>query len=708
MYQIDIKYCNNIKSGSIQIEPNKLNIKYGINGTGKTTLAKAVQYSKDDKMLQTLKSYFADEDASVLVTPSFDNILVFDEQFVNQVVFREDKVIENTFEIFLKTPNYDEKKAQLDQHLQSLREILNADSKIISLRDYLIKINEKFKRTTTGKLSATGAMKSLLSKQNIYNIPSELEEFRPFFGNNDINIPWIDWRNKGDDYDIGDNCPYCSEKFDIPKHKKQKEVFKETYTKNDSKNLKEVLELLESLKIYLKPEKYDDLISYVKNDTPADIIKAIIEKLTTEFDLLITRFNAINEFGQKKIAIADISGLEQQIINMEFPRELFEIFGGEIIDGIFEEVNQRVNVLKGEAATIKSEMGALKGIVQATIKASQSDINEFLKTAGINYELVIQAEDEANSKTILKQCFSEDKTEVQNIRQHLSWGEKNAFSLVLFMYYAQSQHPDLIILDDPISSFDSNKKYAILHRMFKNIGKRDVSLVGSTVLLLTHDFEPITDFIVVGKLSEEQAVSSFIWNEDGTISEREISPQDDVKLILSECEEIAKNTDINIVSRIAFLRKLCELNGCRGAWDNVYQILSCLIHATDIRKKLGNETFVDMEAEEIRIGIEKIKEYISDFDYDELKTNVYNVNGIKKLYATETNAYLKVQLFRAVCEVLVDNNTMRMTPLDDGWYKFIDETYHIENDYLHYLDIIKFNIVPSYILKKVDEMIGKL
>lgn len=708
MYQVDIKYCNNIKSGSIEIEPNKLNIKYGINGTGKTTLAKAIQYSKDNKMLQTLKSYFADEDASVLVTPSFDNILVFDEQFVNQVVFKEDKVIENTFEIFLKTPNYDEKKAQLDQHLQSLREILNADSKIISLRDYLIKINEKFKRTATGKLSATGAMKSLLSKQNIYNIPSELEEFRPFFGNNDINIPWIDWKNKGDDYDIGDNCPYCSEKFDIPKHKKQKEVFKETYTKTDSKNLKEVLELLESLKIYLKPEKYDDLISYVKNDTPADIIKAIIEKLTTEFDLLITRFNAINEFGQKKIAIADITGLEQQIINMEFPRELFEIFGGEIIDDIFEEVNQSVDVLKGEAATIKSEMGALKGIVQATIKTSQSDINEFLKTAGINYELVIQAEDEVNSKTILKQCFSEDKTEVQNIRQHLSWGEKNAFSLVLFMYYAQSQHPDLIILDDPISSFDSNKKYAILHRMFKNIGKRDVSLVGSTVLLLTHDFEPITDFIVVGKLSEEQAVSSFIWNEDGTISERGISPQDDVKLILSECEEIAKNTDINVVSRIAFLRKLCELNGCSGAWENVYQILSCLIHATDIRRKLGNDTFVDMDAEEIRIGIEKIQEYISDFNYDELKSNVYNVIGIKNLYTTETNAYLKVQLFRAVCEVLVDNNTMRMTPLDDGWYKFIDETYHIENDYLHYLDITKFNIVPNYILKKVDEMIGKL
>ena len=118
VHQVDIKYCNNIKSGSIQIEPNKLNIKYGINGTGKTTIAKAIQYSKDNNMLQNLKSYFADEDASVVVTPSFDNILVFNESFVDQVVFKEDKVIENTFEIFLKTPNYDEKKAQLDQHLQ--------------------------------------------------------------------------------------------------------------------------------------------------------------------------------------------------------------------------------------------------------------------------------------------------------------------------------------------------------------------------------------------------------------------------------------------------------------------------------------------------------------------------------------------------------------------------------------------------------------
>jgi len=119
------------------------------------------------------------------------------------------------------------------------------------------------------------------------------------------------------------------------------------------------------------------------------------------------------------------------------------------------------------------------------------------------------------------------------------------------MYYANLQDPDLIILDDPISSFDTNKKYAILQRMFKNIGNKNVTFAGKTVLLLTHDFEPITDFIVVGKLDESKAVASFICNVEGKVIEKDINPEDDVKLILRECKEISADENVNIVSRIA-------------------------------------------------------------------------------------------------------------------------------------------------------------
>lgn len=707
MYQVKLKNCNSIAEGEIQIEPDKLNVKYGINGTGKTTIAKALKASEDNEELQELKSYFATDPANVSITPAFSKILVFDEEFVNQVVFKEDEVIENSFEVFLKTPNYDAKKEKLDNHLLALHRIIIDDNEISAIKELLNRVNGKFKRTSTGKLNKTGAFKSILSKQNIYNVPKELDGYQIFFENRDINISWIDWKNKGDEYDIGEKCPYCIEKIDRPAHDKRKEIFKNTYSKADSQNLKEILDLLESLEDYIKAEKYKELISCIKEDTPEDVISAIIDKLTVEIDLLVKRFDAIEDFGRRKLAIADISNIEVQIQEMVIPEMLFEILGSERTNSVFNRVNEKVNSLLAELGLLKKEMGELKGIMNATITKSQEDINEFLKTAGINYELVIIAEDESNSKTILKQCFTEERTEVTKIRNHLSWGEKNAFSLILFMYYANMQNPDLIILDDPISSFDSNKKYAILHRMFKNIGKRDISLAGKTVLLLTHDFEPITDFLVVGKLDSEQAVASFIWNEGGIVKEKNIDTNSDIKLITAECADIASDTNINIVSRVAFLRKLCELNKCKEKWGYAYEILSCLIHAAEIKRKIANDVFIDMDASEKAEGVDKIKEYIPNFDYDKLKDEVYTVDGIKQIYLTESNAYLKMQLFRAMKEV-AQSGTIKISQMDSAWFKFIDETYHIENDYLHYLDVMKFNIVPNYIVVKVDEIVATL
>lgn len=705
MYNIQIHNCNNIKNGTVRIEPNKLNIKYGINGTGKTTIANAIKYSVKEDKLQDLQSYYSTDKASIEVSPKFNKILVFNEEFINQVVFVEDEVIENSFEVFLKTPDYEAKKRQLDEHLKILREIVVEDSEIVDLKNKIMTINGKFSRTSTGKLSTTGVLKSLLSKQNLYNIPTELESYRPFIENADSNIAWIDWVNKGEAFDNIDCCPYCSEGLK-ENHIQKKEIFKKTYKKKDSQNLKEILELVQELKEFISDEKYNDLIKYIKSETPDDVIKMIVGKLTTELDLLISRFDAISDFGRKNIAMADISDIEQQISHMEIPVDIFEIFRGEKLLNIFSRINEKIVQLKGEVSSLKKEMGELKGLLLATINASQMDINDFLKTAGINYEIEIRAEDETNSKTILKQCFSDEKSNVENIREHLSWGEKNAFSLILFMYYAHMQNSDLIILDDPVSSFDSNKKYAILHRMFKNMGKQQISLLDKTVLLLTHDFEPITDFIVVGKMSKDNAVASFVWNENGIVAEQIIDPEDDVCIITEEYANIARKSDINIVSRVAFLRKLCELNGRQGEWGEAYEILSCLVHASGIRRKLANDTYVDMDDTEIESGMSKIKEFIPGFDFEEYKDSTYTISGIKTLYECENNAYLKIQLFRAICEIAGD--TIKLSPFDDGWYKFIDETYHIENDYLHYLDILKFNIVPNYISNKVEEMMSKL
>ena len=81
---------------------------------------------------------------------------------------------------------------------------------------------------------------------------------------------------------------------------------------------------------------------------------------------------------------------------------------------------------------------------------------------------------------------------IDNARNHLSYGEKNAFALILFMYDVLKNNQQLIILDDPISSFDKNKKFAIIEKLFRG----DNSFKNKTVLMLTHDFEPIVDIIL--------------------------------------------------------------------------------------------------------------------------------------------------------------------------------------------------------------------
>ena len=41
--EIQINNCNNISEGTISIVENRLNIRYAINGTGKSTISKAIE-----------------------------------------------------------------------------------------------------------------------------------------------------------------------------------------------------------------------------------------------------------------------------------------------------------------------------------------------------------------------------------------------------------------------------------------------------------------------------------------------------------------------------------------------------------------------------------------------------------------------------------------------------------------------------------------
>ncbi|EOU2013942.1 hypothetical protein C4D22_05075 [Clostridium perfringens] len=118
MGEITIKNCNNIDLANIELIENQLNIKYGINGTGKTTIARAIEYAIYDKNNQTNKlteltpfKYIDNKNEElkpkVSKIENLNSIFVFNEEYVNKYVFLEDEILKNSFEVFVKNDNYE-------------------------------------------------------------------------------------------------------------------------------------------------------------------------------------------------------------------------------------------------------------------------------------------------------------------------------------------------------------------------------------------------------------------------------------------------------------------------------------------------------------------------------------------------------------------------------------------------------------------------
>ena len=142
-------------------------------------------------------------------------------------------------------------------------------------------------------------------------------------------------------------------------------------------------------------------------------------------------------------------------------------------------------LLRGKSCSIEEEK--LQDCLLYT--SNSSAINEFLLCAGYNYIVAIDETADQKYKMVLKPRSVD--TIVDSAKNRLSYGERNAFALVLFMFSALKENPDLVILDDPISSFDGNKKFAIINMLF--LSKH--SLKNRTVLLLTHEFNTVIDII---------------------------------------------------------------------------------------------------------------------------------------------------------------------------------------------------------------------
>ncbi|WP_454064918.1 AAA family ATPase [Candidatus Nitrospira salsa] len=353
---------------------------------------------------------------------------------------------------------------------------------------------------------------------------------------------------------------------------------------------------------------------------------------------------------------------------------------------IVEEVNRSLDKVLGNIGMLQGEINQQKIEIQRTIKKHKEEINSFLKYAGYDYHVDI--EEDGNSYKMRLRHKDWQKS-IENSSQHLSFGERNAFSLVLFMYESLSKSPDLIILDDPISSFDKNKKFAIVEMLFR----RQNSFKGKTVFMVTHDLEPIVDMLsTLRGIFQPLPCASFLNNRDGVLTEVSIEKKD----IISFGQVCIKNMKSNKqdLIKLIYLRRYCEIVDDRG---EEYHILSSLLHKRPI-PTYDQEGTKQMPEDKIKIGEEKIKERISSFKYGKLLGLLKDKDTMVSLYKRLTNNYEKLQIFRIIC----DDTSHESGVIQ----KFINETFHIENEYIMQLNPSKYDFIPQYIISECDRMLA--
>jgi ABC-type dipeptide/oligopeptide/nickel transport system ATPase subunit len=698
MFSINIANCNNISNGTINVKSNYLNIYFAINGTGKSTIAKSIKNLSNSTELDKLKSYDFEDVPSCTSSIPINNVLLFDEDFVSTLVFKESEVLQNSFEVFIKDQEYEAQQQNISTLLKSIYIDISENQDITRILNVTNQVKSKFPLTQNGDFRNSGLLKSITSSESIFQLPETLKKYQPMM-DKEYNGDWVGWKHDGGNFDDNGICPFCTSKL-LDSYIDEKEIFTNTYTKSNVKNIRETLSFFDLINDFLNEEKKDAAYKCLKEGKDETTIKHWIRQFYNDLDYLEKKFQSISHFNAHKFTSTDISELDKHVESLKISDETLSIINNEKIQNLINQINQIIDKLLADILTLKKAFGKLNGLTQSSIKDAVTDINDFLFIAGINYQFEINTDSEGKAKSFLKYITKNDnEITIDQIDKHLSWGERNSFALVLFMHFALSKSPDLIILDDPISSFDNNKKYAIINRLFSKHSKNK-SFNKKTTLLLTHDFQPIIDYLLINNKHYDYVTATFLENEDGIINEIEIKKEDVLSTPIRLLEN-SKNDNLNIVHRITCLRKYIEHTTHDFENDIAYNLLSCLL------KCETNPTYKDkitlIQPLQMAIAEQRINNFIPGFDYQSCINNKFNTENLLSIYSAEMNIFFKIQIFRVLIGAL--NLRKKIEEDNNALLKYVDEQFHIENDYIYFLDPSKYNTVPVNIIRCCDNFL---
>lgn len=694
---IEIRDCNSISVANVTLRRAALNIKYGPNGVGKSTIANALRLrALGDESLATLlpfkhRGVAGAPSPRVVGADSIKNVLVFDDEYVSQFVFRPDEVLKDSFEVFINTEEYKQGLSQIEALFQSLKDTFTQQDEFAAALTAFTALRDAFGVTKGGALAKTSkGYKAIGMGSKLANVPEALQGYKQFL-DSDNPADWITWQSKGKSFlDLSDNCPFCSS-TDV--NKETAKQVSEVYESAAVKTLSALRLVIDELGDYFekgKLERLRGLLTSVDDLSPEQ--SAFLANLRTQVQTFLEKLTALRSLSFHTLRNTDTNTVGTVLLDLKIDLPLLDALNSDKTSSVVGLINGSLDEVATRIDELRAEIGKQKGRIAALIKGNENAINDFLRSAGYRYTVKIE-QTPTSYRMIVEHEDLSGHLEAAN--RHLSYGEKNAFALVLFMHHVRKEKPDLVVLDDPVSSFDKTKKFAILHQLFHGSS----SMREFTTLLLTHDIEPAIDIVLnptAAQFDMMHPTAHFLEGREGSVHEKRIE-RHHISTFSQVCKDNIDAAFDDVIKSI-YLRRLYEAHGDLGV---EYDILSSLLHVREKASAKGTDgKLTPLPENVVASGIVKIRESIPGFEYDQLVRELKDPAVVKAKFEATEIGYEKVQLFRTL---LADESQAKLD--DEAFQKFVNESYHIENEYVMQLNPREFDAVPEHVVLKCKSIV---
>lgn len=727
-YQLSLNNCGNIKNiskGSLEITKNCLNVFYGKNGTGKSTLVRALRYccEQSTEASDKLQSYRYRETGDPSLAPSITcsgkikELLVFDDAWIDSHCFKQSNLHENAYELYVLNDDVRRLEKKRADKLGYLRKVLHSPevekmdddlSQIVKLLGKLNGSGEFTARSPIAKAYKNGSPIEPLPG-NLKGVVSGMDAIRK--------ADWLQWHMSAPEVADRSVCPYCGASDQVIQDACRE--YDASRSDESVKKWQNVASCYSKYKGQLSRHNAAVLGKVVKSSKPPT--KGQLDELAQIADEANC---AMGAFKDIRDLLSRDDSVDAAILVSELRGHAAALSGCKL----FRQTSNKVKT--SESKAVEWTIGAIERMATAqadidqisndllkrvadSIRGHQDEINAFLKQCGYSYEVSIECSVVTSEARILLKPTGL-RAPVASPLEALSFGEKNALALMLFMHEAVKRKSALVVLDDPISSFDYDKRYGILYTLFS--GKCTLfqsNLSGRTVLVTTHDPLVLKDLIAVGVggVGRKKLRGQYLsCDKGGLLTSVPLGNDALVPLTQLLSRQIKRAVGKPRFIGYVKIRQLAELlrkdrteRKTKYAWS--FDLLSDIIHGRTREEVLANHKWADCNRREVSMCENLVKELTGwEIDYwEELDSfsdcMPYLISSYERGTFSSEEKLLTVRLMlerdkslSSGCEVLK---------------RFADETCHIGGSYLYQLDGAMFDQVPFYVIDWCDEVVAR-